>query len=394
MTYQICSRCLMDSTDPEIQFTDAGCQHCEQFLSIKMRLPTGKARDDACDRLVGDIKKAGKGKQYDCIMGVSGGTDSTFVAYTAKQLGLRPLAVHLDNGWDSELAVMNIENTLEKLGIDLFTNVLDWNEFKSIQLGFLYASTPDLELPTDHAIRATLLNAAVKYKVRYIISGRNYSTEGILPTSWSYGPLDYKYIKAVHKEFIGGRIRNFTRLTLMRYLWITIAHRRRDIGILNYVDYNKSAAVTTLKNELGWRDYGDKHYESVWTRFYQGHILPVKFGYDKRRAHLSVLVLNKEISREHGLEILAENEYQTGQAKEDKQYVLKKFGLTDSDFDAIMNTSPKTYRDYPNHSKIFLPGEGSFSMNALKVLRKIGVLPPTLTANAVSLGGGSGYGEG
>ena len=272
MTYQICSRCLMDSSDPQIQFTDSGCRHCEQFLSIKTRLPTGKGRDDARDRLVGDIKKAGKGKQYDCIMGVSGGTDSTFVAYTAKQLGLRPLAVHLDNGWDSELAVMNIENTLEKLGIDLFTNVLDWNEFKGIQLGFLYASTPDLELPTDHAIRATLLNAAIKYKVRYIISGRNYSTEGILPISWSYGPLDYKYIKAVHKEFIGGRIHNFTRLTLMRYLWITIAHRPRDIGILNYVDYNKSAAVNTLENELGWRNSGT-HFPPIFPARVHGRSL-------------------------------------------------------------------------------------------------------------------------
>lgn len=387
MSYRICTRCLMDTSDPDIRFLDGGvCNHCTDFLHRKATLPKGEEREAVRQKIVEEIKKKGKGKKYDCLIGVSGGRDSTYVAYVVKKLGLRPLAVHLDNGWDSELAVHNIQKTLKKLEIDLVTEVLDWDAFKKIQLAFLYSSTPDLELPTDHAIRTTLLHTARKHKIHYILNGRNYSTEGILPAGWSYGPFDWKYMSAVHKKFMGRKIRNFYHLNLLKYLWYTLVYRTNDINILDVVDYEKDSATNILVNELGWTEYGDKHYESVWTRFFQGYILPKKFGYDKRRAHLSVLILNGQISREQGLEKLKEDRYLRVEAEDDKEYVMKKFDLTTSAFDEIMARSNKTFTDYPNNSKIFLPRESAHMFRMLKFAASLGILPKTFGRNLLEQG--------
>ena len=300
--------------------------------------------------LVERIKREGRGRPYDCIIGVSGGVDSTYVAYIAKQYDLRPLAVHMDNGWDSELAVKNIEETLKRLGIDLYTNVLDWEEFKDLQVAFLKASTPDSEIPSDHAIWAVLGDMAEKVKVRYMLSGFNVRTETHLPRAWSQGHFDWKYIYSVHKQFGKRKLKTFPHQSFFTYYRRLLTLRRVDI--LNYLDYNKQEAMKILERELGWRYYGGKHYESIYTRFYQGYILPAKFGYDKRRSHLSSLICSGEITRETALQDLQNPAYAPSVQEEDREYVAKKLGLSDAEFDAIMRLPRKNFLDYPSSGRV------------------------------------------
>ncbi len=305
-SYQICTRCVMDTTDPDISFDEKGiCNHCHEYNKMKERLFTGGEVKRRLHGLVEKIKKCGKGKEYDCIIGVSGGVDSTYVAYLVNRLGLRPLAIHLDNGWDSELAVSNIQKVLEKLGIDLYTYVIDWEEFRDLQLAFLKASTPDFEIPSDHAIISLMHQTAKKLKVRYILVGDNMRTETHLPAAWSRGHLDWRYIQNVHKQFGSIPLKTFPHMDIITRNWYRLT--QRAIPILDYMDYRKKDAMEILENELGWRYYGGKHYESIYTRFFQGYLLPRKFGYDKRRAHLSSLVCSSEISREQALEELKKN---------------------------------------------------------------------------------------
>ena len=350
--YRICSRCLMDTSDPDIIFDDQGvCNHCHDHDRLMtQKVITGQAGEIYLQNLVAEMKRAGRGKPYDCIIGVSGGVDSTYVAYLVKNVGLRPLAVHMDNGWDSELAVKNIEETLKRLGIDLYTEVLDWEEFKSLQVAFLKSSTPDSEIPSDHAIWAVLGDMADKLKVNYIVSGFNVRTETHLPRAWSQGHFDWKYIRSVFQQFGRGRLKTFPHIGFVTYYRRLLTHRRVDI--LNYIDYNKTQAMKILEQELGWRYYGGKHYESIYTRFYQGYILPVKFGYDKRRSHLSSLICSGEITREDALKELDKPTYQPTMQEEDREYVVKKLGLTDDEFEAILNAPKKTFWDYPSYGRI------------------------------------------
>jgi N-acetyl sugar amidotransferase len=350
--YRICTRCLMDTSDPEIVFDAQGvCNHCHDYdRLIAQKVLEGQAGHEYLERLVEKMKRDGRGKPYDCIIGVSGGVDSTYVAYLVKKMGLRPLAVHMDNGWDSELAVRNIEETLKRLGIDLYTEVLDWEEFKDIQVAMLKASTPDSEVPSDHAISAVLGNMADKLKVKYIISGANVRTESHLPRAWSYGHFDWKYIRGLHKQFGSGRLKSFPSIGFFTYYRRLLTQRRVDI--LNYIDYNKNEAMKILQEELGWRYYGGKHYESIYTRFYQGYILPVKFGFDKRRSHLSSLICSGEITREAALVELDKPTYAPSMQEEDREYVVKKLGLSDEQFEAIMAAPKKTFWDYPSYSRV------------------------------------------
>lgn len=351
--YRICARCLMDTSDPEIQFDEHGvCNHCHDYdRLIKQRIIKGAAGLLYLEKLVEQIKQAGRGKPYDCLMGVSGGVDSTYVAYVAKhKFGLRPLAVHMDNGWDSELAVKNIEETLKRLDIDLFTKVLDWEEFRDLQLAFLRASTPDSEIPSDHAIWAVIGDMAEKLKVRYILTGFNVRTETHLPRAWSQGHFDWGYIQNVHKQFGKGGLKTFPHQGFITYYRRLLGLHRIDI--LNYLDYNKQEAMQLLENELGWKYYGGKHHESIYTRFYQGYILPQKFGYDKRRSHLSSQICSGEITRELALAELQEPAYSPSVQEEDREYVAKKLGLIDHEFDAIMNLPKKKFLDYPSYTRV------------------------------------------
>lgn len=343
----------MDTSDPEVQFDEQGvCNHCHDYdRLVQQRVLKGEAGLRYLEKLVEQIKRDGQGKPYDCLMGVSGGVDSTYVAYMAKtKFGLRPLAIHMDNGWDSELAVKNIEETLKRLGIDLYTNVLNWEEFKGLQLAFLKASTPDSEIPSDHAIWAVIGDMAEKLKVRYILSGFNVRTETHLPRAWSQGHFDWKYIQSVHRQFGKGKLKTFPHQGLFTYYRRLLTLRRVDI--LNYLDYNKQEAMQFLERELGWRYYGGKHHESIYTRFYQGYILPTKFGYDKRRSHLSSQICSGEITREAALVELQEPSYAPTMQEEDREYVAKKLGVSDSEFDALMNLPRKNFSDYPSYGRV------------------------------------------
>lgn len=363
-----CKQCVMDSVgNPEIFLDENGiCNYCHEYRSKeKIRLLSSPEREIALERIINKIKASGKGKKYDCLIGVSGGVDSTFTASYVKKLGLNPLAVHFDNGWNSELAVHNIQKVLEKLDVDLYTYVVDWDEFKDLQLSFLKASTPDGEIPTDHAIMATLFKIAGKYGIKYIVSGNNFKTEGVMPRLWAYGHIDWKYIKSVHKKFGTKKLKSFPHFNLKKFLWFTLFRGIKMISILNYMDYNKDEAMKVLTDDLDWQYYGGKHYESNYTKFYQGIILPQKFKIDKRKIHLSALILSGQMNREQSLQELKKPVYPPAQVEEDTEYVLKKFDLTEQSFKEIMSATPKTFLDYPTnyhfHSKL---------RNFLSVLRK------------------------
>lgn len=367
--YRICTRCVMDTSDPEIEFDEHGvCNHCHEYdRLISQRVLGGAAGRRYLDSLVAQIKRAGRNKSYDCIIGVSGGVDSTYVAYMAKkEFGLRPLAVHMDNGWDSELAVKNIEEALKRLGIDLYTNVLDWEEFRDLQLAFLRASTPDSEIPSDHAIWAVIGDMAQKLNVRYILSGFNVRTETHLPRAWSQGHFDWKYIQGIHRQFGRGRLKTFPHQDFLTYYRRLLTLRRVDI--LNYLDYNKQQAMQILERELGWKYYGGKHHESIYTRFYQGYFLPAKFGYDKRRSHLSSQICSEEFGREVALAELQKPAYAPALQEEDREYVAKKLGISASEFDAIIDLPRKSYWDYPSYGRIL---EGPLLGRAYHALRDL-----------------------
>ena len=350
--YRMCIRCVMDTTDPDIVFDENGvCNHCHTYdRMVREYVVDGEEGLRHLEQTAQKIRKDGQGKKYDCVIGVSGGVDSTYVAYHVKKLGLRPLAVHLDNGWDSELAVKNIEETLKRLGIDLYTEVLDWEEFKDIQISFLKASTPDSEIPTDHAINALLGNLAQKIGVKYVIIGSNVRTETHLPRAWSQGHLDWKYIREIQKRFGTQPFRTFPHIGFFTYYLRMLTQKR--VEILNCLGYNKKESLRVLQEELGWRYYGGKHYESIYTRFYQGYILPEKFGFDKRRSHLSSLVCSGEVTREQALEELKVPTYAPSMQEEDREYVVKKLGLTDAEFAAIMSAPRKSYWDYPSYGHL------------------------------------------
>jgi N-acetyl sugar amidotransferase len=345
----------MDTTDPEIVFdADGVCNHCHRFdMLVATRVIAADRREAELAALLDEIRAAGRRADYDCVIGVSGGVDSTYVAYLCKQWGLRPLAVHLDNGWNSELAVSNIEKTLSRLDIDLHTHVIDWPEFRDLQLAFLHASTPDAEIPSDHAIFALLYRQAAKFGIRHVLLGTNVVTEAVLPELWGYGYYDRRYVHAVHKQFGSIPLRSYPDLSLARLAYAVLVKRIKAISILNYIDYRKDVAMETIQSQLDWVYYGGKHYESIYTRFFQAYILPRKFNIDKRKAHLSALVLSRQMSRDHAWQLLAEPLYPTPRAEaEDREYVIKKLGLSVAAFDAIMRAPTKTYRDYPNSAGV------------------------------------------
>ena len=305
--------------------------------------------DRKLNQIVEEIKQAGRNQKYDCLLGVSGGVDSTYVAYKAKELGLRPLIVHYDNGWNSELAVMNIENIVKKLDFDLYTFVNNWNEFKNIQLSFFKASVIDIELITDQAILAITYKIARKYNIKYILSGSNISTEATLPTNWYHWKLDVLNIIAINKQFGKTKISSYPLLGFFEHLYVTRFLKIKNVNILNYLHYSKAEAKDIIINKLNWKDYGGKHYESIFTRFYQSYILPVKFKVDKRKAHLSTLICSGQISREHALEELKKPIYNPDKLADDYEYVIKKLNLTVAEFEAFMALPIKKHTDYTSY---------------------------------------------
>jgi N-acetyl sugar amidotransferase len=365
----------MDTSDPDIRFDENGiCNHCRKMDERKKFyvLPE-QTRREQLNKIVEDIKAKGRGKKYDCLIGVSGGVDSTFVAFKVKELGLRALAVHLDNGWDAEIAVANIEKAMKRLKIDLFTHVLDWEEFKNLQIAFLKASTPDLEIPTDHAIYALLRQVAAKENIEYIVDGVNFATEAVMAKAWSQGYYDWRYIKEINKKFGRNKLKGFPHYSLWNLFYFKRIKRQKTVSILNYFDYNKSRAKEILSRELGWGDYGGKHYESTYTQFIQAYILPTKFGFDKRRAHLSTLINSGQISRAEALQEMGKELYPADLLKEHKEYVIKKLGLRNEEFAAILNSPARTYKDYRRNSRYTVETlEDSVSRKIIGILRSLG----------------------
>lgn len=351
---QICTKTVMDTTDPDIIFDDKGISnHWYHYQNKSQKLISGKAeRKEAFDKLISDIKRDGKGKKYDCIIGVSGGVDSTYVAYLVKEIGLRPLAVHFDNGWNSELAVKNIEKVLNKLQIDLFTYVVDWEEFKDIQIAFLKASTPDGEVPTDHAIISILYKVANKYGLKYILNGVNIESESIMPIKWGYGYYDFVYIRDVHRKYGMKNIRTYPSLNLKRLFYYSQVKKIKFISILDYIEYKKENAMKILQEELEWVYYGGKHYESIYTRFFQSYILPQKFNIDKRKAHYSNLICSEQMSRDEALIELSKPVYDSKLMQEDKEYVIKKLDLTPLLFEEMMAAEQKLFLNYKTNYKL------------------------------------------
>ena len=344
----------MDTTATEIIFDKDGvCNFCSEYLrQLGYRGYVNKSNFEELNKITDQIKRSNQKKKYNCLIGVSGGVDSTYLVYYAKQLGLRPLAVHLDNGWNSELAVNNIEMTLKKLDIDLFTHVINWEEFKDLQLSFIKSSTPDLEIPTDHAIYALLMHLANKIGVRYVLTGLNFKDESIMPSSWSYGHADWKYIKNIHKKFGTKKLKTFPHYSLF-YLFYTIIIRRvKIISLINYIEYDKSQAIKILEDNLGWRKYEGKHFESIYTRFYQAYYLPRKFNFDKRKAHYSNQIINGTISRSEAINLLNEPFCPEELIEKDKKFILKKFNISEKEFGDYINAPNKSFGDYPNNFKL------------------------------------------
>ncbi len=351
--FRQCTRCVMDTTDRDICFDELGrCNHCRDYFErIARRTYRGEESDRELQALVGRMKRAGRRREYDCVVGISGGIDSSYAAHVARQNGLRPLAVHMDNGWNSDTAVKNIKNLARILGIDYQSHVLDWEEFKDLQLSFLKASVPEIETPTDMAIPAALHQAAVEHGVKFIISGGNYATEGILPAAWHYNAKDVTFLKAIHERFGTRALKTFPTFGFEKEMYYKLVKGVRIVYLLNHVPYSKARAMKVLQDELGWQYYGGKHHESTITGFVHSYIHPKKFGIDYRKATLSTQICAGEVTREEALGALEEPPFREEQIAPQKAYVAKKFGLSLEEFEEILARPARTHRDYPNDER-------------------------------------------
>ncbi|HRI99396.1 MAG TPA: N-acetyl sugar amidotransferase [Hyphomonas sp.] len=343
----VCVRTVMDTTDPDIRFDAEGiCHYWHDFQAFKKSMPSPHERAQLLAERVHRIRLSGRGRDHDCVLGLSGGVDSSWLAKLANELGLRPLVVHFDNGWNSELAVSNIENIVRRFGFDLETWVMDWAEFRDLQRAYLKASVLDLEVPTDHMIVGALYRTAAKHGIRTILSGTNFATEWLLPKAWNYNKSDLVNLKSIHAAFGERPLKTLPALGVWQQSWYAKRHGIRTEALLDLVDYRPSEARAKLKEELGWRSYGDKHHESIFTRFYQGHILPRKFGIDKRKAHFSNLILTGEMNREEALQLLQLPHYDEDEQMRDKAYVAKKLGFSSNEFDELLTQPNRTHEEF------------------------------------------------
>jgi N-acetyl sugar amidotransferase len=343
----------MDTSDPGIQFDHLGnCNHCNDFLQNLSQLLYKESKSKKIlKNIVAQIKNIGKKNEYDCLIGVSGGVDSSYVAYLVKELGLRVLAVHVDNGWNSIEAVENIKNICNKLEIDYQSYVLNWQEFKDIQLSVLKSSIPEVEMPTDVAIAAVLHKIAAENNIKYIIGGGNLATEGILPDSWFYNPKDSRLLRAIHKKYGSMPMNFFPLFDYKKEIYYKFVKGIRMVYLLNYLHFSKEDAISILKSRLAWKAYGGKHHESKYTSFVQSYIQVVKFNIDYRRATFSTQICTGEISRDKALKDLEKSPFNYDKIERDKEYVCKKLDISIDEFTDIMKLPVKSYRDYPNDHK-------------------------------------------
>lgn len=352
--YQICTNCVMDTSDPQITFDEKGqCDFCTNYYTtIKPSWHPGKEGKKELLHIAEKIKKETQGKKYNCIIGMSGGVDSSYLTYIAtKVMGLKPLIFTVDSGWNLNIAVENIEKIVKALNLDMYTEVVNWQEMKDLQLAFFKSQVPYQDLPQDHAIFAGLYNYAVKNGIKYVLTGGNISTECVKPPfEWTY-VNDIRMIKDIHKKFGKVPLKTFPLCGMLKNrLYYRGIKGIKVIKPLDYIPYVKEDAIKLLEDQFGWEQYKNKHYENVFTRFYEGYYLPKKFGYDKRRCYFSSLILTKQMTREEAMKELEENPYDEKQAMEDMTFIAKKLGISVKEFEKIIGGKNKTYRDYKNQS--------------------------------------------
>ena len=356
--YQQCARCVMDTTVPDITFDDNGvCNYCTEFLGRSSRIihevPADK--EARLQELVGRVKASGKGKSYDCIVGVSGGVDSSWTLVEVKRLGLRPLAVHIDNGWNSELGQNNIANLVRGLGVDLYTHVIDWVEYRELMQAFFDADVIDVELLYDNAMLALNYQQAAKYRLKYILAGTNQATEGMrMPPGWNWFKYDKKNIVSLAKRHGMKGLDTLPAIGTIGFVWNHFVRGVQWTSFPDYLSYNKFQALDSLETDYGYKRYPFKHYESVFTRFYQGYILPRKFGVDKRVLHLATLVAAGQLTREEALKGLVGIPYTTeAELQADVMYFLKKMKWIAKDLETYLNRPEVSHAEYPSERPLW-----------------------------------------
>lgn len=351
LEYRQCKRCVMDTTDSLITFNSKGeCCHCENFDNVtsKRWFPNEEGKK-LLEIHFERIRREGRGKEYDCIIGLSGGIDSSYLAIILKDFHLRPLVMHVDAGWNSEIAVANIEKIVKHCNYDLFTHVVDWTEIKDLQLAYLRAGVANQDVPQDHAFFAAMYHFAVKNNITHLISGGNIASESVVPKSWHHSAMDAINLKAIHKKFGNLPLNNFTTISFFQYyIYFPFFKKMKTLLPLNYIPYNKSAALKALIERIGYKEYGRKHGESRFTKFFQNYYLPMKFGFDKRKIHLSSLILSGQITRDDALKKLQEPLYDPFELSEDRCYVAKKLGISEDELESFIRCPGRSYKDFDN----------------------------------------------
>lgn len=359
--YCICKRCVMDTSDPIISFDEIGiCDHCHEFEKfVKPNWINSEKGEKRLENIIDKIKSSGKNQEFDCLLGLSGGVDSSYMLHLAvKKFGLRPLVFHVDGGWNSELAVHNINVMINKLGLDLYTEVINWEEMKDFQLAFFKSGVPHIDIPQDHAFIATLYQFADKYKIKYILNGGNFSTECVqYPMQYYYYGTDMTQIKDIKKQFGTVKMETYPFSSIFRHkIYLKYIRGINVIKPLNFIPYFKDEALALLEKEYGWKPYPQKHFESRFTRFYEGYWLPERFGFDPRRVQYSSLILTGQMTREQAIEMLKKTAYDPETIDEDFNFIATKLGITREELQGYFTMPKKFYWDYKNQQNIFRLG--------------------------------------
>ena len=355
--YQICSNCVMDTTDPQIYFDEKGlCNHCCNFeRNYRPNWFPNKEGVRLLQKKIQEIKAHGKGKKYDCIIGLSGGVDSSYLALKIKDFGLRPLVIHVDAGWNSEIAVKNIECIVKYCNYDLVTHVINWEDMKQLQLAYLRSGIANQDIPQDHIFFSALYHFAVENDIRYVLTGSNIVSESIMPKAWMSDAMDSKNLNAIFKRFGHGKLQDYKTISFLRYyFYYPFIRRMKVVKPLDYLPYNKKEAILELEEKIGWRSYGEKHCESVFTKFFQNYFLPVRFNYDKRKPHFSSLILSGQMTRGEALKKLKEPLYYEKELCQDKLYIAKKLGLSLGEFEVLMKIEVHHFSDFPSNYKKYI----------------------------------------
>lgn len=359
--HRVCVNCVMDTTDSKISFgPDGVCDHCRTFYKeIQPNWHTDERGRRQLDELVSKIKTAGAGRDFDCIIGMSGGIDSSYLTYIAKRVcDLRPLVFHVDAGWNSDIAVNNIEKLVDGLGLDLYTEVIDWEEMRDLQLAFFKAGVPHIDTPQDHAFFAMMYKFAEEHRVKYILTGANYSTECIRnPMEWMYYQSDSIQLRDIHRKFGTRPLKTFPTTSILRHkVYLPYLKGIKVVNPLNYVPYVKEDAISFLQLEFGWQPYAQKHFESRFTKFYESYWLPKKFGYDTRKVQFSSLILTGQMTREAALHQLSRPAFDEATLEHDLEYVATKLGISVDELKEYLEAPSKSYRDYKSQEILYLIG--------------------------------------